>query len=103
MSVDDDGVTDQHILLRRQRFVAAASGLTVIMNDISDEFCQRGLQNITKLLGRSVEKGKLPESEKTAILDRIRISTDIKDMAEADLPRSCRTHPASEAAGRRPR
>jgi 3-hydroxybutyryl-CoA dehydrogenase len=65
--------------------VAAASGLNVIMNDISEEFCKKGLANIEKLLGRSVEKGKIEAAEKDAILSRIQTSTDIKDMADADF------------------
>ena len=36
--------------------VAAMSGLDVIMNDIQDEFVQRGMDTITKLLNRGVEK-----------------------------------------------
>ncbi len=65
--------------------VAAASGLNVIMNDISDEFVQRGLSSITKILERSVAKGKLDAAEKDAIINRIKTSTDIKDMADADF------------------
>ena len=65
--------------------VAAASGLDVIMNDISEEFCKKGLANIEKLLGRSVEKGKIEASDKEAVLGRIRTSTDIQDMADADF------------------
>ena len=58
--------------------VAAASGLNVIMNDITEEFVQRGYKSIEKFLSKSVEKGKLPEQEKDAILGRIKLSTDIK-------------------------
>ncbi len=65
--------------------VAAVSGLNVIMNDIKDEFVQRGLASITKILERSVSKGKLEASEKDAVLSRIKTSTDIKDMAGADF------------------
>ena len=65
--------------------VAAMSGMNVIMNDINEEFAQKGLDNITKLLARSVSKGKLDESEKNAILGRIRLSTNVQDMAEADF------------------
>ncbi len=65
--------------------VAAASGLDVIMNDISEEFCKKGLSNIEKLLGRSVEKGKIEAAEKEAILGRVRTSTAIADMADADF------------------
>lgn len=65
--------------------VAAASGLKVIMNDISEEFCKKGLANIEKLLSRSVEKGKIDAAEKDKITERIQTSTNIKDMASADF------------------
>ncbi len=65
--------------------VAAVSGLNVIMNDIQEEFVQKGLANITKLLTKGVDKGKLTADEKDAVLGRIRTSTDIKDMADADF------------------
>ncbi len=65
--------------------VAAVSGLNVIMNDISDEFVQRGLDNINKLLTRGVDKGKISADEKDAILGRIQSSTNIKDMEAADF------------------
>ncbi len=65
--------------------VAAMSGMPVIMNDISTEFVQKGLANITKILTRSVGKGKMTETEKESILGRISTSTDLKDMAAADF------------------
>ncbi|QTA89422.1 3-hydroxybutyryl-CoA dehydrogenase [Desulfonema magnum] len=65
--------------------VAAMSGLNVIMNDIKDEFVERGLANITKLLSKSVDKGKMTGEEKDAVLGRIKTSVDVKDMASADF------------------
>jgi 3-hydroxybutyryl-CoA dehydrogenase len=65
--------------------VAAASGLNVILNDIKEEFVQRGIAVIEKNLARSVDKGKLAADEKAAILGRIRPSVSLKDMAEADF------------------
>ena len=65
--------------------VAATAGLDVIMNDISEQFVQRGYKAIEKFLARSVEKGKLEASARDAVLGRIRTSTDIKDMAAADF------------------
>jgi len=65
--------------------VAAMSGLNVIMNDIKEEFVQRGLQNITSILGRNVDKGKMSAEEKDAVLGRIKTSVDLKDMAGADF------------------
>ncbi len=65
--------------------VAAMSGYSVIMNDIKDEFVQKGLDTITKLLNRAVDKGKMDGGEKDAVLGRIRTSVDIGDMAAADF------------------
>ena len=65
--------------------VAAASGLQVIMNDIKQEFVDRGLGVIAANLERGVAKGRLSADEKTAILGRIKPSTDLKDMAGADV------------------
>ena len=65
--------------------VAAMSGLDVIMNDIKDEFVNRGLETITKILSRNVDKGKMTEDEKNAVLGRIKTSVDLKDMSSADF------------------
>lgn len=64
--------------------VAAASGLDVIMSDISEECTAAGLATIEKNLVRSVEKGKLETDEANAILSRIKTTTNLGDMAEAD-------------------
>ncbi len=64
--------------------VAAMSGLDVIMNDIKTEFVEKGLESITKILSRGVEKGKMSEDDKSAILGRIKTSVSIADMASAD-------------------
>ena len=65
--------------------VAAMSGLQVIMNDIKDEFVERGLKNITNILTKNVEKAKMTQTDKEAILGRIKTSTSLKDMAPADF------------------
>ncbi|MBM9535952.1 3-hydroxybutyryl-CoA dehydrogenase [Desulfobulbus alkaliphilus] len=65
--------------------VAAASGLAVIINDIKQEFVDRGLATITRNLQRAVDKGKLSAEDKEAILARITTSTTLTDMAAADF------------------
>jgi 3-hydroxybutyryl-CoA dehydrogenase len=65
--------------------VAAASGLQVIMNDVKQEFVDRGLKTIGKNLDRSVSKGKMSEEEKAAILGRIKGSTSLSDFKDADF------------------
>jgi len=64
--------------------VAAMSGLDVIMNDIKPEFVEKGLESITKILGRSVEKGKMSEEDKNVVLGRIKTSVSLQDMASAN-------------------
>jgi 3-hydroxybutyryl-CoA dehydrogenase len=65
--------------------VAALSGLEVIMNDIKAEFVERGFTSIKKNLRRSVDKGRMTDEEMNAVLERIRTSVDIKDMASVDF------------------
>ena len=65
--------------------VAAMSGLQVIMNDIKTEFVEKGVANINKILSRGVEKGRMTEDEKNAVLGRIKTSVDLGDMAPADF------------------
>jgi 3-hydroxybutyryl-CoA dehydrogenase len=64
--------------------VAAASGLMVIMSDISADLLNAGLATIEKNLGRGVKKGTISEETGKSIVARIRTTTTLADMAEAD-------------------
>jgi 3-hydroxybutyryl-CoA dehydrogenase len=64
---------------------AQLGGLNVIMNDIADEFVERGFNAISKNLDRLVKKEKLTEDEKGKILGRIKKSTNLEDMKDADF------------------
>ena len=65
--------------------VAAQAGYSVILNDIKEEFVNRGLSVMEKNLRRSVEKGKLSAEEMEATLGRITKSVSLQDAAAADL------------------
>jgi 3-hydroxybutyryl-CoA dehydrogenase len=65
--------------------VAAMSGLEVILNDIKSEFVERGLMSITNILQRNVDKEKITSAEKDAVIERIKHSVNIEDMASADF------------------
>jgi len=65
--------------------VAAASGLSVVMNDIADTFVENGFTTIEKSLGRLVKKEKITAEDQKAILGRIEGSTSIKDLVKADF------------------
>ncbi|MGC8720492.1 MAG: 3-hydroxybutyryl-CoA dehydrogenase [Thermodesulforhabdaceae bacterium] len=65
--------------------VAAVSGLNVILNDIKMEFAERGLQNISQILSKNVDKGKMTKEEKDAALDRIKLSANLRDLHSVDF------------------
>lgn len=65
--------------------VCAQAGFEVKLNDIKQEFFERGMGVITKNLSRDVEKGRKTEEEKQAILDRIEMSVDLKDAKDVDI------------------
>ncbi|MGD7042952.1 3-hydroxybutyryl-CoA dehydrogenase [Jeotgalibacillus proteolyticus] len=65
--------------------VCAQAGYEVTLNDIKDDFLERGIAGIEKNLSRSVEKGRMTEEEKNACLSRISRSTDIQDASAADI------------------
>ncbi len=85
MSVETFGVVGAGQMGNGIAQVAAMSGLNVIMNDIKEEFVERGLATITKILARSVDKGKMTDDDKNAVLGRIKTSVDLKDMSTADF------------------
>ena len=65
--------------------VAAEAGFEVIMRDIEDNFVHRGMSNINKNLGRAVDKGKKSKEEAEEIVGRVRGTTNLEDLKEADL------------------
>ena len=65
--------------------VCAQAGFDVKLNDIKEESYQKGLAVITKNLSRNVEKGRMTEDEKTAVLGRITKSLDLQDAADVDI------------------
>ena len=65
--------------------VFAQSGFTVYLNDIKEEFVQRGLDGIAKQLSRSVEKGRLSAEDKDSILANLIPSTSYEDAKHVQL------------------
>lgn len=65
--------------------VASQAGIQVVLNDIKEEFVQRGLGVITKNLTRDVQKGRKTQGEMDAILSRIQPSTRLEDAKDVDF------------------
>ena len=65
--------------------VAAQAGYQVVMRDIEDRFVDNGLKAIEKFLLKSVEKGKMTEEQKKGVTGRIKGTTRMEDLKNADL------------------
>lgn len=65
--------------------VCAQAGFSVWMYDVKEEALENGQALIEKLLSRSVEKERLTDSEKTAVLDRITATSAIEDAKQVDV------------------
>jgi len=65
--------------------VAAVNGFDVWMCDISDELVQKGMDGIRKRLDKLVAKEKSTAEEANAAFDRLKKSTGLGDLAEADF------------------
>src|SRR5260221_9024379 len=65
--------------------VFARAGYSVILRDVDQRYLDRALDTISKNLDREIKKGKLPESEKPAVLAKLKPVTDMAAIAAADF------------------
>jgi 3-hydroxybutyryl-CoA dehydrogenase len=65
--------------------VFAQAGYEVIACDTIPQMIDKGLKGIDKRLSGRVEKGKLTEDEKKAIMGRIKTSNKLEDLADCDI------------------
>jgi len=65
--------------------VSARAGLSVVMQDVTDEFLSRGLLTIDKSLQRDVDKQRLGLDEKQQIVSMIKPTRDLADLRDVDF------------------
>jgi 3-hydroxybutyryl-CoA dehydrogenase len=65
--------------------VCAMAGYKVYLNDLKEEFVQKGFAAIDKNLQRQVDKEKMTAEQKHEILGRLTASIDLRDAAQTDL------------------
>jgi 3-hydroxybutyryl-CoA dehydrogenase len=65
--------------------VCAMAGYDVYMNDLKQEFLDRGLSGITKNLTRAVDKGRMTEEEKAGVLAKLQTTTSLEDAKHVDI------------------
>lgn len=64
---------------------AAASGLEVALVDVNDAILQRAVATITSNLQRGVDKGRMTAEQRDEVVGRIRTTTDMESIANADI------------------
>ncbi len=65
--------------------VFARNGFPVTGVEQNEEALERGRQHLQHSTDRAVKRGKLTEGEQATLLGRITFTTELKDLAEADL------------------
>jgi 3-hydroxybutyryl-CoA dehydrogenase len=64
---------------------AARSGFPVVMQDLRKDLLQRGANAIVQFLDKDISMASTNPADKTAILQKIKSTTDLKDMQSADF------------------
>jgi len=65
--------------------VAAQAGCEVVIQDLEQEYVDRGMKTIEKFLSRAVQKGKMSEADQEAVLARISTTLDLEEAADAQV------------------
>jgi 3-hydroxybutyryl-CoA dehydrogenase len=65
--------------------VAAAAGYKVLLRDLDRDSLARGIQAIERNLAKGIQLGKLTEDDRDSILQHIRGTTHLAEIANADL------------------
>ena len=65
--------------------VAAQAGCQVVVREVSADLVEKGLKSIEKNLQRLVEKGTLSQADRDQVRGRLRGTTSLEDLRDADL------------------
>ena len=65
--------------------VCAASGYTVYLNDLKQEFIDKGLSRIEKNLSKQVSKERITQDDLNGTMERLKPTTDLQDAKHVDI------------------
>ena len=65
--------------------VSVQAANETVGREVNDEAAQRGRATIERYLGRAVDKGRMAPEERDAALARLRLTTELADLADCDL------------------
>jgi 3-hydroxybutyryl-CoA dehydrogenase len=65
--------------------VAAQAGVNVLLNDISEDLCMRGLRTVERNLDRMIQRGRVKPDERDRVIRRIETTANLEDLKSADF------------------
>ena len=65
--------------------ICAQGGVEVVGHEVSAELGERAAERIGHFLTRAVEKGRMEQANRDAAMGRLRLTTDLGDLADCDL------------------
>ena len=65
--------------------VCTQAGYRTVVREVSDALNERGKAGITRSLDKFVEKGKLPATDRDAVLGRLQFTTRVSDLRPCDI------------------
>jgi 3-hydroxybutyryl-CoA dehydrogenase len=85
MSITRVGIVGSGIMGSGIAEVAAKTGHEVVLRSRRQETADAMLASLEKSLGKQVEKGKLDDAERDAVLGRVRATANLHELSECDL------------------
>jgi 3-hydroxybutyryl-CoA dehydrogenase len=65
--------------------VAAKAGYDVLLNDIKNDFINKGINSIEKFIDKSIAKGKMTPNDKQQLLGKIHGTTKLEELKDVEL------------------
>jgi 3-hydroxybutyryl-CoA dehydrogenase len=65
--------------------VAAQAGLSIVLNDVSEQAVTHGIDGIERNLDRMIQRGRLKLDDRDRLVQRIAPTTSLEDMASTDF------------------
>jgi len=85
MKINKVGVVGCGVMGSGIVITCAQSGYPVVVSEINDALLSKGMASINSFLTKSVEKGKISQQDKNAIMGRIKGTTTTQDFQDCDL------------------
>jgi 3-hydroxybutyryl-CoA dehydrogenase len=85
MTISSVGIIGSGIMGSGIAEVAAKAGSTVVLRSRSQETADDMVARLTKSLDKQVERGKLEQAERDAVLGRVTATSKLADLADCDL------------------